>query len=234
MTPLLLALVVSCAPPCKAELPVLFEKSFTPAPSKPALPSLLREKSFTCATLAEAVNHYVDLGEEAAIKELEFLTSDWMTRDKITSVTGDFSRKERIGWVCRILFQQGKNPLRPPLYGAVCSLPWNSMPLTTWPLFPVAASGRSYFVLGEGYLLAGEPEDPTAYLRYCRIHGKFRTEHVPIPTRDQALDNLNQLRQSKAWKAIKWSDTCEWGSYTLSEEWTWRFIEAQAENIPAW
>jgi hypothetical protein len=209
MTPFLLLFVALGAPPCQAEMPALF-----------------REKSFTCATLAEAVNHYVDLGEEAAIKELESLTSDWLTRDHNLSATGDFSRKERLGWVCRLLFQPiGRDPLRPPLFGAFDDLPWNkSMPLRKWPLLPVANSGTSYFVLSEGYLLAGQAEDPTAYLEYCQTRGKFRTERLPIPARAQALKDLTQLRQSKAWKAIQWGET--------GEEWSWRFIKAQAEDIP--
>jgi hypothetical protein len=62
--------------------------------------------------LAEAANHYVALGEEAATKELESLTSDW-TEDR----KGGFSTNERIGWICRILFQpKGKEPLRAPAF----------------------------------------------------------------------------------------------------------------------
>src|SRR5262249_19046755 len=84
------------------------------APSKARLPALFREKAFTCATLAEAVNHYVDLGEEAANKELESLTSDRITRDDQVSATGGFSRKERISWGCRILFQPKGERTSPP------------------------------------------------------------------------------------------------------------------------
>ena len=198
-------------------------------PSKAKMPVLFREKAFTCVTLAEAVNHYIALGEEAAIKELESLTLDSATDSK-----GGFSRKERMGWVCRILFQpQGKDPIRPPAFGAL-DLPFTSVSLTTWPLFPVAVSGTSYFVLSEGYWLAGRAEDPRAYLSYCRANGKFRTEQVPIPTRIHAVNDVNRLRQSKlCWKAIKWSDTHEFGSYSYSEDSTWREIKAQVKNIPA-
>jgi hypothetical protein len=74
-------------------------------------------------------------------------------------------------------------------------LPRITMPLTTWPIYPVAVSGTSYFVLSEGYLVAGEPEDPKEYLRYCRTNGKFRSERVPIPTRVDALKNLETIRK---------------------------------------
>jgi hypothetical protein len=105
--------------------------------------------------------------------------------------------------------------------------------LSSWPLLPVAASGASYFILSEGYLLAGWPENPITYLRYCRTNGTFRTKRVPIPTREQALKDLKQLHQSAAWRALKWSDSTPWGSYTFSEDWTWRYIKVQAEDMPA-
>jgi hypothetical protein len=230
MTPFLLLLVSFGAPPTKAEMPVPFEKLFNPAPPyKPEVPLLFRWKSFTCVTLAETVNHYVALGEEEAVKELEYLCSDWLTERH-----ADCSRRERIGWVCRMLFQPtGKEPLRPPAYGML-SLPYISMPLTRWPLYPVTASGTSYFVLSEGHLLAGQAELPGDYLAYCRINGSFRTEKVPVPTREQALEDLEKLRRSPAWKAIKWSDGNEWGWYMFDERGTWRYIKAQAEGIPAW
>jgi hypothetical protein len=208
----ILSFLILSANPCYAETPLLF-----------------REKPFICAALAEAANHYVALGEKAAIKELEALTSDW-TKDHRR---GEFSRNERVGWVCRVLFQpKEKEPLRQPSFGAL-HLPRNSMPLKAWPLYPVASSGKSYFVLSEGYSVAGHPEDPKDYLKYCRPDGKFRTELVPIPTRDQALEDLEALRKSDAWKAIKWKDSGPGFSYTFSEEWCWRFIKAQAEKMPA-
>ncbi len=191
-------------------------------------PKLFLARPFTCADLGEATNHFVALGEEAAIKELEGLTSDWEKDHK----PGRFSRNERVGWVCRILFQpKGEEPLRPPGFGGL-SLPWESMPLKAWPLYPVAACGKSYFVLSEGYRLRGLAEDPRAYLKYCRAHGKFRTERVPVPTRAQALNDLEGLRESDAWKAIKWTDSGQGFSYTFSEAWAWRFIEKQANTIP--
>lgn len=196
-------------------------------PSRAEPPKLFREKSFTCATMAKAANYYIALGEKASIKELESEILDW---DK--DFEGQFSRNARIGWVCRIVFQpKGKQPLRGPAYGEL-HLPWNSMPLTKWPLYPVARTGSSYFALGEGYTLLGVREDPKHYLNYCREKGKFRTERVPEPTKRQALKDLEELRQSEAWKAIKWKDSGEGFSYTISESWIWEFIKAQVEEMP--
>jgi hypothetical protein len=192
-------------------------------PCQGEVPKLFREKPFTCVTLAEAVNHYVALGEEASVKDLELLVPD----DEFES-----RMKVRMSWVCRILFQpKGDEPLRGPGYGAV-SLPWHSMPLKTWRLFPLAASGSSYFVLSEHYTLAGIPEKPKDYLKYCRANGRFCKEPVPIPTKAQALKDLKQLRQSDAWRAIKWKDSGKGWSYTISEDWVWEYIKKQAEAIP--
>ena len=116
-------------------------------------PKLFRERPFNAATLAIAVNHFVAVGQEAAIKELAELGTAEPLRDGVYPA-------ERVGWMCRVLFEpKGHEPLRPPMYGAL-QLPYKSMPLAKWPLFPVALSGSSYFVLSEGYLLKGEAEDP--------------------------------------------------------------------------
>jgi len=198
-----------------------------PIPIKPGLPILFREREFTCVTLAEAVNHYVALGENAAIKELESLAEDWREVD----INRGFDLNERVGWVCRILFQpKGKKPLRPPSYGAL-SLPDHSMPRECWPFYPVAASGSTFFVLSEGYLLGGEPEDPIDYLNYCRKMGKFLKMPMMIPSRAQALKDLESLRQSDAWKAIKWSDSGPGFEYSFDEGWIWEGISAQAKKI---
>ena len=198
-------------------------------PSRTPAPKLFREKAFSCATLAEAVNHFVGLGEKAAIKKLESQVLDWHADADFKL---GFSTNERIGWVCRILFQpKGNEPLRDPAFGGL-SLPSNSMPFTRWPLYPLARSGSTYFVLSEGYWLAGWPEDPKEYLKYCRTEGKFRTERIQVPTRRQALKDLEQLRQSEAWKAIKWRDSGPGFSTEISEDWIWGFIKAQADLTP--
>ena len=197
------------------------------APCRAQPPKLFRDKHFTCATLADAANHFIALGERAAVKELDSLILDWDT-----DFQGEFSRNERIGWVCRILFgPKEKEPLRAPAYGGH-HLPYNTMPLSNWPLYPVARSGSTYFVLSEGYTLAGKPEDPKEYLTYCRRTGRFRKEHVPTPTRSRALKDLEKLRQSEAWKAIKWRDSGPGFSTEISEDWIWGFIKAQADLTP--
>lgn len=201
-------------------------------PSCTQVPRLFRENQFTAADLAEAVNHYVALGESAAVKELTALTSRKYEDGYVEDASGRFYRRDRVGWVCRILFlPKGNQALRGPRYGALL-LPFLSMPDNRWPLYPVAASGNSFFVLSEGYILGGAPEDPKKYLSHCRAEGFFRKQPVPVPTRAQARKDVRALRLSPAWRAIKWKDKRSYASYTMHEEWTWRFIQAQADMIP--
>lgn len=208
MIRILILFVALTASPCLAETPQLF-----------------REKPFTAASLAEAVNHFVDLGEKAAIKELESLTAD-------DDADPNEGLNERIGWVCRILFQpKGTEPLRGPRYGAH-NLPHLSMPLKNWPLHPVASSGSTYFVLSKVYILVGKSENPKDYLKYCLANGNFLAKRIGVPTRAEALKDLEQLRKTEVWKAIKWQDDGPGSSYTLDEKEVWKFIKAQAERIP--
>src|SRR5262245_22925791 len=68
------------------------------------LPAFLSKSDFTCRTFAEAVNHYVALGEEAAVKNLLSLASDRGT-DFNRMLHVHFSFNHRIGLLCRVLFE---------------------------------------------------------------------------------------------------------------------------------
>lgn len=182
-----------------------------------ATPRLFQQQDFTAASLAEAVNHFVDLGEVTAVQELRALALSKEFPDHRTNV--------RIGWVCRILFDPKRTePLRPPLFG-VLSLPYRTMPLKNWPRYPVALYGSTYFVLSEGYRGGGVPEDPKDYLLYCQTNGVFRKSKVLVPSSEQALKDAAALRKSKAWAVIKWKDS------GYDEESAWEFIQKQAESI---
>ena len=193
------------------------------------MPQLFHQRAFDAIDLAEAVNHYVALGEGDGVRELTALAVE---NDSPQSALGkDPHLPERIGWVCRILFiPKDGRPLPPPGLGSL-RLPFKTMPLANWPLYPVAASGKSYFVLGEGYMLAGLPEPAEWYIASCHRAGVFRTQPVPIPTGAEARRDAEALRNSAAWKIIKWKDRGEGFSYVLSEQQTWKFIQSQADAI---
>jgi hypothetical protein len=225
---LMLILFLTNVPLCSAEVPELF-----------------REPSFNAATLAIAVNHFVAIGEEATVKELatlsvgkEFVEVHPAAKPRAAVVDappnyGWISIHERIGWVCRALFvPKGREPLRPPAYGALWVLPYGSMPLGRWPLFPVALSGSTYFVLSEGYALDGRAELAMDYVAYSRENGIFRRTPVQVPTREQAMKDAAALRQSEAWRAIKWPNSSPVDNERLRDEVIGKFIQAQAESVP--
>jgi len=192
------------------------------------LPELFSREKFNSATLATAANYYIALGEERATKELKSLEVDTMKSPPQTGI----QRNERIGWICRIIFEAKNNePLRGPRYGAL-RLPFLSMPLERWPRYPVAESDGVFFVLSQGYVLAGLPEGASAYIDYCSSNGKFRKTPVKVPSRAEALSALESLKQSAAWKAIKWKDQGPGHKYTLNKDYVWRDIEPQASSIP--
>ena len=196
-------------------------------------PRLLRERSFTCAIFAEAVNHYVALGEEKTVQEFEKLCEDKGARQQ-----HDFSMNKRLGWLCRALFaSKDKTALRPPRFGAL-NLPMDltmrskAAPYKEWPLYPVALSGSTYFILAEGYYLGGVDEPLTNYLAYCRTKGIFRKKAVVVSKREEALHDSLRLRHSAAWQALKWQMTAPEVRIILNEESAWKFIQNQAESVP--
>lgn len=192
------------------------------------LPRFLLEDEFTCATFAEAVNHYVDMGELKAIETLKALANS-----KPQGTFPDRSER-RMGFICRALFEpKGKTPLREPGFGGLRNLPWNTMPLEDWPLYPVAKAGSSYFVLNEGYLVAGLCEPSIIYVSYCCVEGNFRKDRVPVPSKKEALNDLDVLRSSKAWLSLRWKDQGQGFRYELNENRAIEFLRMQAEQIPS-
>jgi len=200
------------------------------------VPKLFSEQSFNAMTLATAVNHYVILGEDAAVKELEDLSeveAAEVEKNRGFNPRG-FSINERIAWVCRILFQpksDAEQPyLRAPKFGKL-NLPEKFMPVENWPLYPVAFYGSTYFVLGESYSDDNHVmEEPKHYIEYCRDNGIFRTNLIKL-TRAQILKDADALHNSSQWKAIKWVDDAGY-SYPMGEQWTWGFIQKQAKVPP--
>jgi hypothetical protein len=198
------------------------------------VPKLFREQAFNCATLADAVNHYVGLGEDAAVKELQELALvEAAEAEKNRGFdTRGFSINERIGWVCRILFEPKSGPyIRAPKYGKL-NLPEKYIPIAKWPLYPVVLSGSTYFVLGESYSDDNNtPEDPKHYITFCKENGKFRTTSVKVAASAQILQDADALHKSAQWQAIQWLDDSGY-SYPMGEQWTWGFIQRQTK-LPA-
>jgi hypothetical protein len=193
------------------------------------IPKLFSQKNFTSANIAEAVNRYVAIGEASTVKELQQLAAqDISANDNFLSK--GFNVKERVGWVCRILYEpKGRSPLRAPEFGEL-ALPEKSMPAEKWPLYPLALSGSTYVVLKQGYTPDGTPEEAAHYLKYCKNNGVFRKTPVEVPIREQAETDIANLRQSAQWQAIEWRNN-DGFSYPMGEQLTWAFIKGQTKTI---
>jgi hypothetical protein len=193
------------------------------------IPKLFSQKNFTSANIAEAVNRYVAIGEASSLKELQQLAAqDISANDNFLSK--GFNVKERVGWVCRILYEpKGRSRLRAPEFGEL-ALPEKSMPAEKWPLYPLALSGSTFVVLKQGYTADGTPEEVAHYLKYCKNNGVFRKTPVEVPTKGQAETDIANLRQSAEWQAIEWRNN-DGFSYPMGEQLTWAFIKGQTKTI---
>jgi hypothetical protein len=193
------------------------------------IPELFRERAFNCVTLEDAANHFVGLGEDAAVKELEQLSEVEAAEAKNNRGfdTRGFSINERIGWVCRILFEPKNGPyIRAPEFGKL-DIPERYMPIAKWPLYPVVLSGSTYFVMAESYSAGNNTQEkPKHYIEYCEEKGNFRKTPVKIATKAQILKDADALKQSAPWQAIRWQDDSGF-SYPLGAQWTWAFIQKQ-------
>jgi hypothetical protein len=197
------------------------------------VPKLFREKAFTCATLADAANHFINIGEDAAVKELNELSEvEAAEADKNRGFNiRSFSINERIAWVCRIIFEpknesKKTSHLRPPKFGKL-ELPEKFMPISKWPLYPVVLSGSTYFVMSESYSDDNNThEESKQYIEYCKQNGNFRTTPVKTVTEAQALKDADALHKSAPWQDIQWVDN-DGFSYPMGEQWTWGFIQRQ-------
>jgi hypothetical protein len=100
--------------------------------SPPNSPALFRDETVNCVTLAQAVNHFVALGEDAAVAEFESLLAGHNSPKQWPKI------RDRVAWICRIVFEpKADKPLRPPFFGELL-LPTSSMPAEDWPLWPLA------------------------------------------------------------------------------------------------
>ncbi len=183
--------------------------------AKDAPVTLLLPEHPTSRELAVAANRYIALGEERAVQELKEACEKGRKSYQPHHV--DFDLSEQIGWLCRLLYTpKPGQTLRAPGFGSL-RLPFNTMPPADWPLMPLAESEGVFFILAQGYMIAGVPEDPVHYVEYCAQSGSFRREALCVPTSDEAKRALSALLASPAWKQIKWQDGGHWFSYTLRE-----------------
>jgi len=197
--------------------------------NKRALPFPKNPTSFS---FAEVANQFISLGEKEAVDKLFYLCND---SESEYGIDIDSKTREQIGWICRLVFRPKANSLlRPPGFGGL-TLPFNTIKYSDWPIYPLAESNGIYFLLAEGYSLAGVAEDPRDYIKYCQTEGTFRTDYLTTPTEADAKNALDSLLKKEIWLKIKWKDS-EWHkggggfSYTLHEEDVITYLRKQTQK----
>ena len=153
---------------------------------KPAKRSLLADR-FDSRKLAETINYFVERGELASAQELAVLS-----KQSTTCMI-------RAGLVCRILWQNADSPIRPSFHCVYLNFEFEKSKLETWPLYPLAKSNETYFVLDEEYLGCSEMEQVEDYIKHCQQEGEFLRTPVSVPTSAQALDDAKDLIGSNRW-----------------------------------
>ena len=161
-----------------------------------ALRVFVSQNRLSSSAFLGAANELIALREKEAIRVL---------RGELAAATEYSKESFRVYMACRVLFTpKGKEPLRRARFGK-SGLPEESMPMNSWPMFPIVQSNSSFFMFVEDYEGTGIPERLSSYLDYCVEQGAFRTQPLPVPAREECERNLKTLLESMSWNRIRWA-----------------------------
>ena len=181
------------------------------------------------AAFARAVNRYVDLGEAATIKELSKAIA---RRAKLNArnppkCEPPLSTSTDLSAFCIVLWQPMKSRWpRIQGIGGLIELPLGRFKAEDFPDYPLVKSGNTYFQFRSSIFSSGAPpETDDEYFPRCREHAAFRSQHIIVPTRAEALADVVQLRQSPEWTRL-WANKPR---YVPSEAIQYKLIEEEAK-----
>jgi hypothetical protein len=212
---------------CTGEQPIIPNASPAISPNTDTVPQLFRSDEFNSRMIAESANYFIGIGEEKAIEELLQLTpSDDEPFGRKNTKNGVRLDRNRAAWMLRILYLPKQRYIRQPLFGGL-SLPRETMSLDDWPLYPLAESEDVYFVLSDGYMLAGVAERISDYAAHCKENGTFRKKKVTVPTSESAKKALSSLYSSQRWKKIEWTHKSPSQSYQIAPKIVTKYLDRQ-------
>lgn len=169
-------------------------------------PLIFSQKDFDTVVLANAVNHFVELGETAAVEQLKKIASQDFASSKIDLTF-------RVACVSRILWENDEAPIAAPrlgVYGGGISVDRNKQQgLNNWPKYPVAKSGKSFFIVvhsGRGGTGLGPNGGIAKYIDHCQANGTFLATAIPVPNSEESSADLATLLDSERWKNSKGAD----------------------------
>ncbi|MEL7500575.1 MAG: hypothetical protein AAFN77_23485 [Planctomycetota bacterium] len=179
-----------------------------------AVPKFFTNAKTNSAELASAVNHFVELGEQQSAEVLRGIADS-------QTFSNEIDLQFRVACVARIVWQNARKPVAPPslgLYGGGVTV--DSGNQAEWPLFPVAKSGDSYFIVVHGGRGGtGTSANLGSYINKCRANGTFLVKKIKLQTSQQCEADAKSLRQSKRW-TTEFPDKSD-------DETTWNSIRSQ-------
>ncbi|HQY88104.1 MAG TPA: hypothetical protein PK402_05555 [Tepidisphaeraceae bacterium] len=198
------------------------------------LPSFLIDEEFTSASFAEAVNYFVEMGEEEAIRNLKgWSAAVWNSYGTQESAFKYDSGRlnQRLVLVCRVLFEPKDEKSLRRLPFDIYELHPSDLLRENWVHYPVANAGSSFFLpsMKFGYYCGGI--STVEFMMLCESEGIFRTEKIPVPTREEALRDLELLITSPTWKSLTWAEKGPCLPDPIREDQIIARMKLQAESI---
>jgi hypothetical protein len=106
---------------------------------------------------------------------------------------------EQVFILCRMLFiTRGTSEFRRPMIGGAVFLADTTY--ADWPLEPIELVDGVPFLITWDYILAGEPEPPESYLRYCMTDCDWNTFKYSDRSRAEMRAALAKLAASFKWR----------------------------------
>ncbi len=175
-------------------------------------------ETFNPAKLLTTANKLIALGNEDCYLSLTMYAP-------ATQPRWQYKRDNYITWLCLLVYET-KTPgsLKIPIFGA----PDFPFPIQTseWPVFPLAFSDKTPFLLVSGYILGGLALPGSYYVDEYHKNGIFRTRPYPIPTKAEAQKSLDNLLTSQKWNDLHWDHPEFWKSRKI------KFLQEQIDRIP--
>ena len=151
------------------------------------LPSLQRA-SYRADPYITAADRLQSLGRRVAFRELLAL-----------SQSDDLEDGQRIVVLCRMLFtKRHGSEFRRAMIGCA-AFPGDTV-YTDWTLEPIELVDGIPFAVTYGYVLAGNPESPESYVRYCISNCDWRPFQFSRKSEAEKRDALSKLLASPKWR----------------------------------
>jgi hypothetical protein len=200
-------------------------------------PDALTPETYNPAVIVKTVNLLIGLGK----KDAETSLLNYAIKPADPHIFMDRENRDYdVAWLCLLIYDPKPGTGLPwpelggpafPETGATWSRPLGRINSATWPRFPLAVSRGVPFLLAPGYLLAGQEEPGSMFLKRCQANGSFHTTPYAAPTRAEAESALSDLISSPEWKALAWHESTSSSHLHDNENREIEFLRSQVARI---